>query len=118
MSVALGRRCRSLKVGPRTASRRLDRAPREPDFEDTIVDSSQHRAHAEQQSDVLCPAGSRCKRRPSILPPQPLWQPPATPQHVTAALKPLQRSAGQAVSGTPDESSLPIKRTNRVQTCS
>ena len=115
MPVALGGRCRSRKVGLRTALRRSDRARHEAVFEDTIVDSSQHPAHAQQESDVLCPEGRRCKRHPSILPPQPLWQPPVTPQHDTA-LKPPQRSAGQAVSGPPDESSLPIRRSNRVQT--
>ena len=114
MPVALSGRCRSLKVGLRKAWRRLDRARREPDFEDTIVDSSQQRTHTEQESDVPCSEGRRCKRRPSILPTQPRWQPPVTPQHDTA-LKPPQRSAGQAVSGPSDKSSLPIKRTNRVQ---
>ena len=116
--VALCGRCRSPKVDLRKASRRLHRARREPDFEDTIVDSSQHRALAEHQSDVLCPAGRRCKRRPSILPPQPLWQPPATPQHDRCSQAAAKVCRAEAVSGTPDESSLPIKRTNRVQTCS
>ena len=60
MPVALGGRCRSRKVGLRTALRRSDRARHEAVFEDTIVDSSQRPAHAQRESDVLRPEGRRC----------------------------------------------------------